>query len=235
PALRAAGRADRLGLSEHRQVVVPPNARADTGNVGPVDVDRDRGAVADVADPMNVSRRREAADVAGLVGTAPSPDEARAAIVEPEQLLVLRALNDSEHAPRDVIVDRRRLPGPPDEGDDREGAVGLGVDHVAPVAVRVPGPLPGREDRGGRKRAFERPGHAAPGFLPIALHSDGCPYSGNEPPSFGCGRHCSYRPSDGPGLIGSGERHPRNAEARRPFGLRASTATPSQTTRRMST
>ena len=48
----------------HRQVVVPPHAGADPGDVGPVDVDRDRGAVAGVADAVDVAGRCEPAHVA---------------------------------------------------------------------------------------------------------------------------------------------------------------------------
>ena len=59
------------------------------------------------------------------------PDEVEVGV---EQLLVLDALDDAEHAPGQVVVDARDLSGPPDQGDDRERAVGLDVQRVAAVA-----------------------------------------------------------------------------------------------------
>ena len=60
---------------EHREVVVAADARADPGDVGPVDVDRDRRPVAHVADAMDVARRREPADLARPAGRAARLDE----------------------------------------------------------------------------------------------------------------------------------------------------------------
>src|SRR4051794_5068744 len=96
-------------------VVVAAGARADARHVGAVDVDRDRGLLTSVEDPVDVAGRREAADVADVVVAA--PDEVEVGV---EQLLVLDALNDGECAPRDVIVDARELAGPPDQPDDGE-------------------------------------------------------------------------------------------------------------------
>src|SRR3954452_24687700 len=59
-------------------------------------------------------------------------------------------LDDPEHAPGHVIVDRRDLAGAPDEAHDRERAVRLDVQNVAAVAVRVAESLLGRQD--GRTR-----------------------------------------------------------------------------------
>jgi hypothetical protein len=72
-------------------VVVPPDARADPRDVGPVDVERDRGPVADVSHTMDVTRWREPADVAlsvrlslqprrGILGVAASRFGARVAL-----------------------------------------------------------------------------------------------------------------------------------------------------------
>ena len=55
--------------------------------------------------------------------------------------LGLDPLHDAEHAPRHVIVDPGHLPRPPDQRDDREGAVGLDMKHMASVLPRVTGAL----------------------------------------------------------------------------------------------
>jgi hypothetical protein len=80
---------------------------------------------------VDVAGRREAVDVADVVVAAADQVE-----VGVEEILVLDALDDAEHAPRHVVVDARELAGLPDEPDDREGAVGLDVQRVAAVAVR---------------------------------------------------------------------------------------------------
>ena len=69
---------------------------------------------------VDVAGRREAADVAGVVG-AP-PDQVQVGV---EQLLVLDALDDAERAPRDVVVDARELAGTPDEPDGSFSIVAL--------------------------------------------------------------------------------------------------------------
>ena len=53
-----------------------------------------------------------------------------------EEVLVLDTLDDAERAPGDVVVDPGDLPGPPDQSDDRERAVGLDVQGVGAVVVR---------------------------------------------------------------------------------------------------
>ena len=58
-------------------------------------------------------------------------DAQQAEVFVDEELLVLDALDDTEDAPGHVVVDRRDLPGAPDEADDRERAVRLGVQGVA--------------------------------------------------------------------------------------------------------
>src|SRR5262245_58201831 len=97
----SSGRRRRL----HGEVVVAPDARADPGHVGPVDMDRDRGEIASVADAVDVSGRSETAHLTGPVQAAARLDEAVVLLVEREQLLPLRALDHPEHAPGDVVMD----------------------------------------------------------------------------------------------------------------------------------
>jgi hypothetical protein len=80
--------------------------------------------------------------------TAASPSRPRPviSIVEGQQLLVLGALDDGERSPGHVIVDARHLSRAPDQRDDREAAVGLGVEHVAAKRLGASGPLLGSED-----------------------------------------------------------------------------------------
>ena len=86
--------------------------------------------VAGVVHAVDVAGRREAADVADVVLAA--ADQVQVGV---EQLLVLDALDDAEDAPGHVVVDPGDLPGPPDEGDDRERSVGLDVQVVGAVVV----------------------------------------------------------------------------------------------------
>ena len=90
---------------------------------------------------MDVARRGEPADLSGSVRAVPVRDEALCLLVEREKLLVLDPLHDTERAPRHVIVDPGHLPRPPDQRDDREGAVGLDMKHMASVPPRVTGAL----------------------------------------------------------------------------------------------
>src|SRR5262249_47578370 len=55
-------------VSRERSVVVAAGAAADARHVGAVDVDRDRGLLARVVHAVDVAGRREAADVADVVG-----------------------------------------------------------------------------------------------------------------------------------------------------------------------
>jgi hypothetical protein len=99
---------------------------------------------------------------------------------------VLDALDDAEHAPGQVIVDPRRLPGAPDERDDRERGVGLDVQRVADIAVRVTLALRGREHvRAGEVRA-QRLGDQLGGAGPVGLDGDGFANGVNEL-GEGCG------------------------------------------------
>src|ERR671910_3868519 len=102
-----------LLLSRSRSVVVAPGARADARHVGAVDVDRDRGGVGRVVDPMDVAGGREAGHVADVVVAAADRVE-----IGVEQLLVLDPLDDAEDAPGHVVVDALELTGPPHQSDD---------------------------------------------------------------------------------------------------------------------
>jgi hypothetical protein len=134
-------------------------------------MDRDRGVIAHVTDAVNVARWREAVHVSGSVRTGSRLDEASSLLVECEELLVLDALNDSEHAPRHVVVNRRHLSRPPDQRHDREASVGLGVERVAAVALRVTDPLLGGEHIGRREMAphlsRDEPGGLPPVGVPV--------------------------------------------------------------------
>jgi hypothetical protein len=116
---------------------------------------------------MDVAGRREPAHLPGQVHGVARLDEAAPLLVELEELLVLHPLDDPEHAPGHVIVDRRHLSGSPDKGDDREASIGLGVEHVAPVVLGVPGSLLRPEDAWRRKLTLQFRGHQ-PGRLPPA-------------------------------------------------------------------
>ena len=78
---------------------------------------------------MDVSRRQQSRHVAGERDRRAGLDQVAVA-GEAEAGLVLGALVDADDAPREVVVDRRRLPGQPDEGHQGEGAVRCDVQHV---------------------------------------------------------------------------------------------------------
>ena len=102
----------------------------------------------------------------------PRLDEALVLLVEPEELLVLDALDHAEHAPGHVIVDRRHLAGAPDEADDGEAPVGLDVEHVAAVTVRIADPLLGGEDAGRGQVAAQIVRHQLGGAPPVSVELD---------------------------------------------------------------
>ena len=158
------------GLSS---VVVASGAGADARHVRAVDVDRDRGLVGGVVHAVDVPRRREAADVADVVVALADHVE-----VGVEQLLVLDALDDAEDAPGDVVVDPGDLAGPPDQGDDRERAVGLDVQVVGAVARRV--------SRAAARRSA-RPGWAGAGAAGRRRAAR------SRPSRHGGRRRCGYR------------------------------------------
>src|SRR5581483_3212862 len=106
-----------------RQVVDAADAGLDAGQVGAVDVQRDRRARPGVAYAVDVAGRGEAADLAHVVLVDSGGHEVTG--VQGEQLLALDAPQNGEHAPGQVVVDRRGLAGEPHQGDDRERAVRL--------------------------------------------------------------------------------------------------------------
>src|SRR5918996_915678 len=124
---------------------------------------------------MDVPWRCEAADVADVVGAPPDQVE-----VGVEQLLVLDALDDSERAPRDVIVDARELAGPPDQSDDRERSVGLDVQRVADVVVRRAEALRGGQHVRGGQVPAQLVGDELRGHGPAGVALDGGADSGDE-------------------------------------------------------
>src|SRR3954470_20054625 len=124
-------------------VVVPAHARPDARDVRPVDVDRNRNLIAGVVDAVDITGRGEAIDVAHQA--VARADEGEVGVVD---VLVLDSLDDTEHAPRRVIVDARQLTGPPHDRGYRKGAVALDVERVAGRAVRRAEPLLGAEDLG---------------------------------------------------------------------------------------
>ena len=124
---------------------------------------------------VDVAGRREAADVADVVLAA--ADQVQVGV---EQLLVLDALDDSERAPRDVVVDARVLAGPPDQRDDRERSVGLDVQRVAAVAVRRAQLLLGGQDVRGGQVPAQLVGDELRGPGPVGVAVDGGADGGGE-------------------------------------------------------
>src|SRR5215216_418672 len=88
----AIGGVGFLLRSRSRSVVVAAGAGTDAGEVGAVDVDRDRRRLAGVAHAVDVAGRRESADVPDVVLVV--ADQVQLGV---EQLLVLDALDDAEH------------------------------------------------------------------------------------------------------------------------------------------
>ena len=113
---------------------------------------------------VDVAGRREAADVADVVVAL--ADHVQVGV---EQLLVLDALDDAEHAPGDVVVDPRELAGSPDQGDDRERAVGLDVQRVAAVAVRRAEALRGGQHVRGGQVPAQLVGDELRGLGPVGM------------------------------------------------------------------
>src|ERR1022692_2130165 len=165
---------------EYGQVVGAADAAAQPGDVGAVDMQRNCDVIAVIADPVDVAGRRKATDLARAAGVA--ADLLQAGLVLPEgvKLLILGALQYAEHAPRDVIMDRGLLSGTPDERADREGAVRLGMQHVADVAVRAACSFrPGEDLRAGQVEAHF-PGDQFGRLAPVGVVGDGAADSGGE-------------------------------------------------------
>src|SRR5882757_8740922 len=130
-------------------VVEAAGAGPDAGDVGAVDVQADGDLVADIADAVDVAGRREAADLAGRV--VPRTNGVERFV---EQFLVLDARQHAHDAPGDVVVDPGGLPGAPDQAEEGERPVGLGVQQVARDPVGLAETLVGRQDLGaGQVRA----------------------------------------------------------------------------------
>jgi hypothetical protein len=89
-------------------VVVPVDAGSGAADVGAVDVQRDGGDGANIANPVDVAGRRKSLDVAGVVGVLADPAQPRV-----ESLFMLDAGDDGERAPGDVVMDAGCLAGPP--------------------------------------------------------------------------------------------------------------------------
>ena len=121
-----------------------------------------------VVDAVDVARGREAADVADVVVAL--ADEVEVGV---EQLLVLDALDDAEHAPGQVVVDARDLAGAPDEADDRERVVGLDVQDVAAVGLGRAEALLGGQHVGAGQVQAKLLGDELCGVRPARARGDG--------------------------------------------------------------
>ena len=104
---------------------------------------------------MDVAGWGKAAYVPGPICILPGRDKALVGRVDPEKLFILDSLNYSEDAPGHVVVNRCDLSRAPDERDDGEGAVGLGMEHMTPKPCLVTLPLLGGEGSGWRKMALQ--------------------------------------------------------------------------------
>src|ERR1700733_13745189 len=107
--LTASGRR----ILEHGEVVRPADAAAEPGDVRAIDVDRDRDALTAVAHLVNVTGRRESTDLTDVVLAAADLGQVLPVARQSVYLLVLGALDDAEHAPGHMVVDRSHLPRPP--------------------------------------------------------------------------------------------------------------------------
>src|SRR5689334_2120633 len=93
---------------------------------------------------------------------------------------MLDALDDAEHAPRDVVVDAGELAGSPDQCDDRERSVGLDVQGVALVVVGgAEAPL-GGQDVGGGQVPSQLFGDELRGLGAVGVALDGGADAGDE-------------------------------------------------------
>jgi len=141
---------------------------------------RDRDVAPVVADPVNVAGRGEAAYVAGVVDAVADGLQSGPAVAQREQFLVLGALDHADHAPRDVIVDRCHLSGPPDQGADRERSVRLGMQDVADVPVRAALALgAGQDVQAGQDRP-QLVGHQGGRVPPVGVAARGCADRGHQ-------------------------------------------------------
>src|SRR5215831_382658 len=148
-------------------VVVAAGAGSDPGDVGAVDVQADSGLAAVVSDAVDVTRRCEAADLTRVV--VPRTRGVERFI---EQFFVLGARQHAHDAPGDVVVDPRALPGAPDQAEDGECPVGLGVQHVAGGPARLTAALAGGQDAGAGQVGAQLIGDQYRGVRPVGSYSD---------------------------------------------------------------
>ena len=85
-------------------------------------------------------------------------------------------------------MDPRALPGSPDQPEDRERAVGLGVQHVADRPVGVTAALAGGQDGPVGEVRAEPVGDEVRGAGPVGAHGDRLPHRRDEVSEHGYGR-----------------------------------------------
>src|SRR5213079_778519 len=143
-------------------VVVAAGAGPYPGDVGAVDVQADGGFAAGVADAVDVTGRGEAADLARVVVSYTHRVERFV-----EQFFVLGALQDAHDAPGDVVVDPGALAGAPDQAEDGERAVGLGVQEMTGGPAGLAAALAGGQDAGAGQVRAEPVGDQMRGARPV--------------------------------------------------------------------
>src|SRR5580692_10200887 len=172
------------------EVVGTAHAGAEALDVGAVDVQRDRYPGTVIADPVNVTRRREAAHLPGPVDVPAERGQRGPAVAQREQLFVLGTLHYAGHAPGDVVVDRRLLPRPPHQGADREQPVRLGVQGVADVPVGAALALAGGQDLRAGQMQPKLVGDQISRLLPVGVLSGRAAYRGHQTGGT-AGPHCA--------------------------------------------
>src|ERR1700733_1090836 len=172
------------------EVVGTAHAGAEALDVGAVDVQRDRYVGAVIADPVDVTRRREAAHLTGPVDVPADLGQRGPAVAQREQLFVLGTLHHAGHAPGDVVVDRRLLPGPPHQRADRERPVRLGVQGMADISVRAALSLAGGQDVRAGQVQPQLIGDQLGRPLPVGVLPGGTAYRGYQVGGT-AGPHCA--------------------------------------------
>ena len=153
------------------------DAGAELADVGAVDVDRDGELGAGVVDGVDVPRRLEHRDRAHPVHAF--ADWNQAAVPRLSRHLVahlaLLPLMDADHAPGDVVVDRGRLPGQPDQRHDRETAVLLRVQDVLAVVMGVRLALLRSQQVGVSQKRTQSPSHPSRHLSQLTLRGQDVP------------------------------------------------------------
>lgn len=127
----------RVPFDLTRVEVVSTTALA--AHIAAVDMDGDRWRVARVLDLVNVTGGRDKVRSATLFGVVdadllqPSGLLVRAVVHAPVACLFLPAVNETKHAPTEMIVDGCALPRTPAEGDHGKHGT-TAVEAVLPVA-----------------------------------------------------------------------------------------------------